>query len=115
MTGRSSHRDTGRSAQLQSEQETNGAIPLVDAATPISEVCTTKLVTAFPDETVTEVLPRIFDYQLGQIIIVDPQDPSQMLGLLVDRNIIKAWKLAYRHGEKSLLSAYHLRDRGGRR
>jgi len=83
----------------------------VNDSSPITEVCSTSLITAFPDETITEVLPRIFDYQLGQVLIVDPEDPKRLLGILLDRNLIKAWKLAYRHGERSLLSTYHLRER----
>jgi CIC family chloride channel protein len=85
----------------------------VNDGSPVTKVCTTSLITAFPDETITEVLPRIFDYQLGQVLIVDPDDPKLLLGLLLDRNLIKAWKLAYRHGEHSILSAYHMREREG--
>ncbi len=83
----------------------------ISEESPVSAVCTRSLITAFPDETITEVLPRIFDYQLGQVIIVDPEDPKRLLGLLRDRNLIKAWKLAYRHGENSLLSNHHLREK----
>ncbi len=84
----------------------------ITEGSPISEICTTELVTAFPDETITEVLPRIFDYKLGQIIIIDPEDPERLVGLLLDRNLVNAWKLAYRHGEHSILSPYHMRERG---
>lgn len=88
---------------------------VASSAIPDSEkvrsVCTTELITAFPDETLTEVIPRIFDYQLGQVPIVDPRNPKQLLGILRDRNLLKAWKLAYEKGEKSLLSDSHLREK----
>ncbi|MDY7026946.1 MAG: chloride channel protein [Spirochaetota bacterium] len=75
-----------------------------DPATPVETICTTDLITAFPDETLMEVLPRIFDFQLGQVPVVDPDDTSRLLGMLRDRNIYAAWRLAFHHGEKSILS-----------
>jgi len=72
--------------------------------TPVEAVCTTDLITAFPDETLMEVLPRVFDYQLGRIPVVDPEDPGKLLGMLRDRNIYNAWKLAFHQGEKSILT-----------
>jgi len=70
----------------------------------VEEICTTDLITAFPDETLMEVLPRIFDFQIGQVPVVDPSDERKLLGMLRDRNIYAAWRLAFHQGEKSILS-----------
>jgi len=70
----------------------------------VESICTTDLITAYPDETLMEVLPRIFDFQIGQIPVVDPYDETRLLGMLRDRNIYAAWRLAFHHGEKSILS-----------
>jgi CIC family chloride channel protein len=78
--------------------------------TTAGEICTRELITAFPDETLSEVLPRMFEYQIGRIPIVDPYDQTRLLGLLRERNVINAWKLAFRHGERSILSDRHMRD-----
>lgn len=75
----------------------------LDLSTPVEKVCTTDLITAFPDETLMEVLPRIFDFQLGRIPVVDPEDNRVLLGMLRDRNIYSAWRMAFHHGEKSIL------------
>src|SRR6056297_3792085 len=72
--------------------------------TVVEDVCTTDMITAFPDETLIEVLPRVFDFQLGRVPVVDPEDPRVLLGMLRDRNIYNAWKLAFNHGEKSILT-----------
>lgn len=71
--------------------------------TAVQEVCTTDVITAFPDETLMEVLPRIFDFNLGRVPVVDPDDNRVLLGMLRDRNIYSAWRMAFHHGEKSIL------------
>jgi CIC family chloride channel protein len=81
--------------------------------TPVESICTTDLITAFPDETLAEVLPRMFEYQVGRIPIVDPYDHTTLLGMLRERNVINAWKLAFRHGERSILADRHMRDSAG--
>jgi CIC family chloride channel protein len=75
----------------------------LDPATPLEKICTTDLITAFPDETLMEVLPRIFDFQLGRIPVVDPENNRVLLGMLRDRNIYSAWRMAFHKGEKSIL------------
>ncbi len=77
---------------------------LTPETTIVEEVCTTDLITALPDETLIEVLPRVFDFQLGRVPVVDPNDNKVLLGMLRDRNIYNAWKLAFHHGEKSILT-----------
>lgn len=102
-------------AVLDEEEKLYGIVTLTDyqdaleegrdpAQTPAEQVCTTDLITAFPDETLMEVLPRVFDFQLGRIPVVDPQDNRVLLGMLRDRNIYNAWKLAFHHGERSILT-----------
>jgi CIC family chloride channel protein len=79
----------------------------------VGEICSLELITAFPDETLSEVLPRMFEYRIGRIPIVDPYQQDRLLGMLRERNVINAWKLAFRHGERSILADRHMRDRGG--
>ncbi len=75
----------------------------LDLSDPVEKICTTDIITAFPDETLMEVLPRVFDFQLGRIPVVDPEDNHILLGMLRDRNIYSAWRMAFHHGEKSIL------------
>ncbi|MFW5711880.1 MAG: CBS domain-containing protein, partial [Spirochaetota bacterium] len=102
-------------AVLDEDEKLYGIVTLTDyedaveagldpAATPVEQVCTTDLITAFPDETLIEVLPRVFDFQLGRIPVVDPDDNRILLGMLRDRNIYNAWRLAFHHGERSILT-----------
>lgn len=102
-------------AVLDTDEKLYGIVTLTDyedaveegrdpAQTRVDQVCTTDLLTAFPDETLIEVLPRVFDFQLGRIPVVDPDDNRVLLGMLRDRNIYNAWKLAFHHGERSILT-----------
>jgi len=75
----------------------------IDLSTSIKNICTTDIITALPDETLMEVLPRIFDFQLGRVPVVDPEDERILLGMLRDRDIYAAWRMAFHHGEKSIL------------
>lgn len=64
--------------------------------TPVREIATLRkdLLTAFPDETIGDVLRKMGQHALGRIPIVDPDDQDRLLGMVRREDIINAYKVA---------------------
>jgi len=71
------------------DKKTPGNTPVIEIATVRS-----KLLTAFPDETIGDVLRKMGQHALGRIPIVDPDDPDRLLGIVRREDIINAYKVA---------------------
>ena len=62
--------------------------------TPVGEFCSRSVITAFPDETLVEVMARAGDADIGRVPVVDPDDERRLLGVLRRQGVIEAWRLA---------------------
>jgi CIC family chloride channel protein len=54
----------------------------------IGEIMSRKVATARPDEKLTTVLARIDDTGYGHLPVVDPKDPSKLVGIVTRKDII---------------------------
>jgi CIC family chloride channel protein len=58
----------------------------------VADVATTDLITAYPDETLHDVVHRLLGIsEIGHIPVVDRKDPSILLGILRRRDLVKAY------------------------
>lgn len=55
------------------------------------EIATRSLLTAFPDQTVRDVLLKLGALEVGRIPVVDRQNPGRLLGILRRHDIIRAY------------------------
>ena len=69
-------------------------------ATTVGEICSRSLLTAYPDETLGEVLARAAESDVGRIPVVDPNDERRLLGVLRRTSVIEAWRHALERGEE---------------
>ncbi|HEY9660698.1 MAG TPA: CBS domain-containing protein, partial [Allocoleopsis sp.] len=61
---------------------------------PIQELCTTDLIYAYTDESVTEAVIRMSARGLQQLPVVNRDQPQQVIGLLTQENIALAHSIA---------------------
>jgi CIC family chloride channel protein len=60
----------------------------------VSAVATRHVITASPDETVYEALKRFGSRDMGRLPVVDPADPSRVVGLITRADILEAYQRA---------------------
>ncbi len=60
----------------------------------IADVATTSLITAYPDETLHDVVHRLGTSEVGRIPVIDRKSPSVLLGCLRRYDIVKAYAKA---------------------
>ncbi len=65
-----------------------------DQKLPVAKIATTTLITAYPDESLHEVLHRIGSRDLARIPVVDRRNPLRMVGILRRSDIITAYTKA---------------------
>lgn len=75
-----------------------GGIP---ESTPVADICSIQLVTAYPDETLAEVLGRFSEANVGRIPVVDPADENKLLGVLRRSSLFEAWRVAVEDTSRS--------------
>jgi len=61
--------------------------------TTVGEICTRSLITAYPDETLADVLSRTGESDVGRIPVVDPADERRLVGVLRRKSLVDAWRL----------------------
>ncbi len=61
---------------------------------PISEICTSEILYAYPDELVYEALDRMTARGIHQLPVVARESPHQLLGLLTQEDVTLACELA---------------------
>ncbi|HUT33788.1 MAG TPA: chloride channel protein [Planctomycetota bacterium] len=66
----------------------------------VADICSRSLLTAYPDETVGDVLSRAAESNFGRIPIVDPDDEGRLLGVLRRTSLVEAWHHAIERGEE---------------
>jgi len=59
-----------------------------------ADIATTDLITAYPDETLHDVVHRLGGTEVGRVPVVDRKAPSRLVGLLRRRDIVKAYAKA---------------------
>jgi len=84
---------------LRSEEE---GIPKM---TPVTGICTPfeKLILAYPDQTLVELMSRVVGKDIGQVPVVDPFHERTIVGLMTKKHLVRAWSMAFSHGEHSIL------------
>jgi len=68
----------------------NGARP----DTRVRDIATTKLLVAYPDETMATALERLGTRGVGRLPVVSRQDPSSLLGAIRRHDIVRAYRIA---------------------
>ncbi len=72
-------------------------------ATPhlkVSDITTRNPITAYPDQSISDILNKLGAMDVGRIPVVDRDDPSRLLGVLRRRDIIKAYQKAIRNSKR---------------
>lgn len=64
-----------------------GDVPL---EAPVDRLMTTDIVVALPDETVHRILDRMVNHGIGNIPVVDPEDPKALVGWMTKTDVIEA-------------------------
>ncbi len=63
------------------------------AARTVGEICTRRLITAYPDEALEDVIAKIGFRDVGRIPVVDRSNPRRLLGMAYRADIIGAYTL----------------------
>ena len=86
---------------VDNEGNLRGMVTLADVEAKMSskeltvaDISTTHLITAYPDETLHDVVHRLGTSEVGRIPVVDRKDPSRLGGVLRRYDIVKAYAKA---------------------
>ena len=60
----------------------------------VADIATTTIITAYPDETLHDVVHRLGTSEVGRIPVVDRKNPSRLVGVLRRYDIVKAYAKA---------------------
>jgi len=60
----------------------------------VADIATTSLITAYPDESLHDVVHRLGSIEVGRIPVVDRKTPSKLVGVLRRYDIVKAYSKA---------------------
>jgi len=60
----------------------------------VCDVAIKKVITAYPDESMKQVMDRLYDNNVGRLIVVDREDPERLLGIVTKSDAIKAYELS---------------------
>ncbi|MGB9694139.1 MAG: CBS domain-containing protein, partial [Fervidobacterium sp.] len=56
----------------------------------IAEICTKKLITVFPENSIAEALEKMNKYNVGRLLVVDKIDNQKLVGILTRSDIMHA-------------------------
>jgi CIC family chloride channel protein len=78
----------------------------------VADVCTTEVMTAYPDDTLEDVMRRFGAMDIGRLPVVDRVNPRRILGTLRWRDIVRSYSyIILDHGERrdrmELMSLQH--------
>ena len=65
-------------------------------AETVSDLASTRLVVAHPDELVEEATAKMIAHDIGRLPVVDRADPTRLLGLLGRAGVMTVWLHASR-------------------
>jgi len=60
----------------------------------VRDVASTKLVTAYPDETLYQALNKMWENDISRLPIVDRENPQRLIGIISKKDIIRALRMA---------------------
>jgi CIC family chloride channel protein len=60
----------------------------------VADIATTSLITAYPDESLRDVVQRLGTKEIGRLPVIDREDPSRLIGVLRRYDIVKAYAKA---------------------
>jgi CIC family chloride channel protein len=60
----------------------------------VGDIATVNLITAYPDESLHDVLHKLGDSEVGRIPVIDRKEPSKLVGVLRRHDIVKAYTKA---------------------
>ncbi|RLE54237.1 MAG: chloride channel protein, partial [Candidatus Methanomethylicota archaeon] len=58
----------------------------------VGEIATRKLVVAYPDETLSAVLTKMYENNIGRLPVVDPKDKTKLIGIISKTDILRAYR-----------------------
>ncbi len=61
-------------------------------ARTVAEVCTPRPVVVFPDQTLVQAMQLLADCDVGRLLVVDPDEPRRVVGLLRQDDLIRAYR-----------------------
>ncbi len=86
--------DQGRFRGIVALADLENALKRNQAAGTIKEIYTTRVVTAFPDESLERVTRRIGTRDVGRVPVVDRFNPGRILGMVHRADIIRSYNHA---------------------
>jgi CIC family chloride channel protein len=88
----------GKLAGIVTVRDVESALVEGDGDAPVDEVMTRNLLTCTPDQHLRDVADTIRDQDLGQVPVVDKNDPKKLVGMLRRRELLWAYgELASEH------------------
>lgn len=60
----------------------------------VADIATTSLITAYPDESLRDVVQKLGAKEVGRLPVIDRKDPSRLIGVLRRYDIVKAYAKA---------------------
>lgn len=57
----------------------------------VADICTTRVMTVYPDDTLEEVMKRFGAMDIGRLPVVDRADPKRLLGMLRWSDIVRSY------------------------
>jgi CIC family chloride channel protein len=93
------------------------AIKRGQATGTVKEICTTRITTAYPDESLEEITRRIGSRDIGRVPVVDRSKPGSLLGMVHRADIIQSYNHALmdRQARHEQLQRFHLEKAAGTR
>ena len=57
---------------------------------PVDQVAKKRLITAHPNDSVLEAFDKMREHEIGRLLIVDPDNPSELRGVITPTDIMHA-------------------------
>jgi CIC family chloride channel protein len=62
--------------------------------TKVGALMSKQLVLAYPDESLDEVLKKMYSHKVGRLPVVDRADPSKLVGIISKKDLMKGHEIA---------------------
>jgi len=87
--------DDGRLFGIVTVQDVERAMARnLPTRTPVREIATRRVLVAYPDETMADVMRRINVRDIGRLPVVSRDDPQKLLGVIRRQDLLRAYNLA---------------------
>lgn len=60
----------------------------------VGEVATKKIIVAYPDETMHTALDKMYEHDIGRLLVVDRENPKRLLGIVSKKDLLRAHEIA---------------------